>query len=65
MSFITEEHGVGFLDPSGGGRLEIGDKLLLIPSHVCPVVNLFDTVYIARGEEVLGQWAVKGRGKVR
>ena len=65
MEFTTEEHGVGVLDPSNGGRLEIGDKLMLIPSHVCPVVNLFDTAYVVRGEEVLGQWVVKGRGKVR
>jgi D-serine deaminase-like pyridoxal phosphate-dependent protein len=65
MEFTTEEHGVGVMDLSAGGRLEIGDKLLLIPSHVCPVVNLFDSVYVARGEDVLGELSVQGRGKVR
>src|SRR5665213_929959 len=43
MQFLTEEHGVGTIDQSRGGTLSIGDKLLLIPSHVCPVINLFDS----------------------
>jgi len=65
MEFLTEEHGVGAIDPSAGGQLEIGDKLLLIPSHVCPVVNLFDTAHVVRGEDVVGELLVRGRGKVR
>lgn len=65
MRFVTEEHGVGALDVDRGGRLEIGDKLMVIPSHVCPVVNLFDSVYATRGDEVVGEIPVAGRGKVR
>jgi D-serine deaminase-like pyridoxal phosphate-dependent protein len=65
MSFTTEEHGVGRIDQSAGGQLEIGDKLLLIPSHVCPVFNLFDSAYAFRGEDVVDELLVKGRGKVR
>lgn len=65
MEFTTEEHGVGVINPDAGGRLEIGDKLLLIPSHVCPVFNLFDSVHVARSGEVHDEWVVKGRGKVR
>ena len=65
MNFTTEEHGVGTLDLSHGGRLDIGDTLELIPSHICPVLNLFDSVYTARGSEVVGELLVAGRGKVR
>jgi len=65
MNFVTEEHGVGRLDATAGGRLEIGDKLLLIPSHVCPVFNLFDTAYAFRGEDVVEELLIAGRGKVR
>ncbi|MGA7836306.1 MAG: alanine racemase [Acidimicrobiales bacterium] len=65
MSFITEEHGVGAIDLEKGGRLAIGDTLELIPSHVCPVINLFDSVYVARGDEVVDEYRVAGRGKVR
>lgn len=65
MEFMNEEHGVGRLDVSRGDSLAIGDKVLLIPSHVCPVINLFDHAVAARGERVVGQLEVTGRGKVR
>jgi D-serine deaminase-like pyridoxal phosphate-dependent protein len=65
MEFATEEHGVGVIDTGRGGQLEIGDKLLLIPSHVCPVINLFDSAYVVRGENVVDELPVRGRGKVR
>ncbi|HWD95245.1 MAG TPA: alanine racemase [Acidimicrobiales bacterium] len=65
MSFTTEEHGVGRIDLEKGGRLEIGDKIEFIPSHICPVLNLFDTVYVARQGDVIDELRVAGRGKVR
>lgn len=65
MEFVTEEHGVGRFDPAWGGELRIGDKLRFIPSHACPVINLFDFAYASRGDEVVGEIAVAGRGKVR
>jgi D-serine deaminase-like pyridoxal phosphate-dependent protein len=65
MSFTTEEHGVGTIDLSQGDRLDIGDRLEFIPSHICPVVNLFDSVYVARGSVVVDEYRVAGRGKVR
>jgi D-serine deaminase-like pyridoxal phosphate-dependent protein len=65
MNFTTEEHGVGAIDLSHGGRLAIGDTLELIPSHICPVINLFDSVYTSRDGVVVGEVRVAGRGKVR
>lgn len=65
MEFTTEEHGVGTIDLARGGRLSIGDRLLVIPRHVCAVVNLFDTVTTTRGGEVTGELRVAGRGRVR
>lgn len=65
MEFMNEEHGVGRIDVSRGDTLSIGDKVLLIPSHVCPVINLFDHAISTRGERVVGQLEVAGRGKVR
>jgi D-serine deaminase-like pyridoxal phosphate-dependent protein len=65
MEFMNEEHGVGRIDVSRGSSLSIGDKVLMIPSHVCPVVNLFDYAISTRGERVVGQLEVAGRGKVR
>lgn len=65
MSFTTEEHGVGVIDLEQGGHLNIGDKLLFIPSHICPVVNLFDSVSVVEAGQVAGELAVAGRGRVR
>ena len=65
MSFTTEEHGVGTIDIEQGGRLEIGDKIEFIPSHICPVVNLFDSVFVTRDGDVIDEYRVASRGKVR
>lgn len=65
MDFITEEHGVGSIDLRHGTSLEIGDKLMLIPSHICTVVNLFDMAYGHRDGVVTQELRVAGRGKVR
>jgi D-serine deaminase-like pyridoxal phosphate-dependent protein len=65
MQFTNEEHGVGMIDLSMGGALLIGDKLQLIPSHVCPVINLFDSGSGIRSGEVVQELVVAGRGKVR
>ncbi|HSN02775.1 MAG TPA: alanine racemase [Acidimicrobiales bacterium] len=64
MDFVSEEHGVGHIDLERGAPLAIGDKVRLIPSHVCPVVNLFDSVTTSRGERVEGRVAVSARGRV-
>lgn len=48
---------------SEGVNLEIGDKLLIIPSHCCTTVNLYDHMYITRNGKVTGRVAIDGRGK--
>lgn len=57
---LSEEH--GFLEGPGVDELEIGQKLLIIPAHVCPVMNLSDRV-VLRGGGMDGQnWAIEARG---
>ena len=65
MDFVSEEHGVGHLNLDGSRPLAIGEKVLLIPSHICPVVNLFDSVITSRGDVVVGELAVAARGRVQ
>ncbi|NNN00521.1 MAG: D-TA family PLP-dependent enzyme [Acidimicrobiaceae bacterium] len=65
IEFVNEEHGVGRIDLSRGVPLSIGDKVLLIPSHVCPVINLFERAVATRGDLVVGALDVTGRGRVR
>jgi D-serine deaminase-like pyridoxal phosphate-dependent protein len=64
LDFLTEEHGVGHVLPGGGG-LEVGDRLEVIPLHVCSSVNLFDTAAGVRDGAVERELVIAGRGKVR
>ena len=61
---LSEEHGHLNIQRSDR-RYKVGDRLSVIPNHVCPTVNLHDEVYGVRGEQVETMWRVAGRGKVR
>jgi D-serine deaminase-like pyridoxal phosphate-dependent protein len=60
---LSEEHGQ-IRVPEGERRPEIGDKLRLIPNHVCAAVNLHNRLWYHRKGEILGSWNIAGRGCV-
>ena len=61
---FSEEH--GHLNLSRSKRkYSVGERLMVIPNHVCSTVNLHDEIYGVRGERVETAWAVAARGKVR
>ena len=61
---LSEEH--GHLDITRSERrYHVGERLSVIPNHVCPTVNLHDEIYGVRGERVETVWRVAARGKVR
>lgn len=45
--------------------VKIGDKVRVIPAHICPAVNLYDTAVFCAGEEVLEAAPVLCRGKLQ
>ncbi len=60
----NEEH--GYIDITRAKRdFEVGQRLHIIPSHVCVAVNLHETVYGTRGDRVEQVWKVEGRGKLQ
>jgi D-serine deaminase-like pyridoxal phosphate-dependent protein len=61
---LSEEHGTVHV-PDGMEGLEIGDRVEVIPNHVCPTVNLQDELFIVRDGELIDRWTVAARGKVR
>ena len=61
---LNEEH--GYIDITRAGReFAVGERLHIIPSHVCVAVNLHETVYGKRGYQVEEVWKVEGRGKLQ
>lgn len=61
---FSEEH--GHLNIARSERqYRVGDRLAIIPNHVCSTVNMHDEIYGVRGERVETVWRVAARGKVR
>ena len=61
---LSEEHGVVAL-PADETGFEVGDRIEIIPNHVCPAVNLTDELIMVRDGHVVDRWPVAARGKVR
>jgi D-serine deaminase-like pyridoxal phosphate-dependent protein len=61
MRKMNEEH--GYVEVRD--KVRVGEKVWVIPSHVCPTVNLHDEVWYGRDGRVEGSWKVAARGKVR
>jgi len=61
---MNEEH--GFIDLERAERtFQIGEKIRIIPNHVCVVVNLHEYVYGVRNGVVEEVWNVEARGKLQ
>lgn len=61
---IWEEHGVLELSPKGGAGdsgLRVGDRVEIVPNHVCPAVNLASQLVALEDGEVVGCWGVVAR----
>lgn len=63
LKFLNEEHGViEMAEPSDTPR--VGDRVRIVPNHVCVVTNLFDVVHMIKGDEVIDSVPVAARGRV-
>lgn len=61
---LSEEHGVCEL-PAGEEGFNVGDRVEIIPNHVCPTVNLMDEMAIVRDGQIVDHWKIAARGRVR
>ena len=59
---LSEEH--GHLKLPGVYPIQVGDRIRVVPNHICPSVNLQDRVYVVSGDQVVDVWKVVGRGMV-
>lgn len=58
----SEEHSVVALPEDAD--IAVGDRLAIVPNHVCPTVNLVDRITVVDDGEV-ERWPVAARGKVQ
>ena len=59
---MSEEHGMLDLSQTAW-RPSVGDRVRVIPNHVCIVVHLNDVIAGVRGEVVETTWPVSARGR--
>lgn len=58
---LSEEHGL--LDLSGTAwRPRVGERVRVVPNHVCASVNLHERLHVLRGGAPQATWAVAARG---
>jgi D-serine deaminase-like pyridoxal phosphate-dependent protein len=61
---MNEEH--GFIDLAHAeAEFRVGDRVHVIPNHICVAVNLHEKVYSVRGDTVEEVWPVDARGKLQ
>jgi D-serine deaminase-like pyridoxal phosphate-dependent protein len=60
VTALNDEHATIALPPDS--RVQIGDRIQLLPSHTDPTVNLHDVFYVVDDERVISIWPIAGRG---
>ncbi len=61
---MNEEH--GYVDMRrAGAEFTVGDRVHIIPNHICVAINLHESVYGIRNGMVECSWRVAGRGKLQ
>lgn len=59
---LFDEHGI-IENKEYSQEVSIGDKIEVIPSHICPTVNLYDKVYLINDDHIVKEIPVDCRGK--
>ncbi|ASN06054.1 alanine racemase [Virgibacillus necropolis] len=58
---LSDEHTV----IAAGNSLSIGDRIEIIPNHICPTVNLYDRAYGVRNGKIEKVFTINARGCVQ
>lgn len=58
---LSEEHGK--IQTGVEDNLKVGEKIRILPSHVCTTVNLHDKYYVTSKDLIIDIWEIAARGK--
>lgn len=61
---VYDEHAIIY-NKKFHDTVNIGDKVRIIPVHICPADNLYEKAYLISGENVVGEYPVLCRGKLQ
>ena len=61
VSSVFDEHAI-FYNKELRDKLKVGDKIEIIPVHICPVCNLYETAYLVSNGEVVQSIPILCRG---
>lgn len=61
---VFDEHAIIY-NKKFHDQVKIGDKIQIIPNHICPVVNLHETAYLICDGKVVEEVPVDCRGKLK
>ncbi|HZZ42389.1 MAG TPA: alanine racemase [Tepidisphaeraceae bacterium] len=59
---LTEEHAE--VEVRGGKTPKLGERVTVVPNHVCPCINLHEAVWYRESDGSLVREVVEGRGKL-
>src|SRR5690625_3885831 len=60
---LNDEHAIIY-DKEFNRQVKIGDKVEIIPNHICPVCNLYDRAYLVSDGKVIKRIEISCRGKM-
>lgn len=60
---VFDEHAILY-SRAFRNAVRVGDKVRIIPVHICPVCNLYDQAYLISGSRVVGVLPILCRGKL-
>lgn len=61
---VYDEHAIIY-DREFREKVRIGEKLRIIPVHICPVCNLYDSATLISGDDVVEEIPILCRGKLK
>lgn len=62
VASVSEEHGMLDLSRTDW-RPRVGDRVRVVPNHVCVSVNLQERLWGIEGDGIVEEWVVEGRGR--
>lgn len=61
---VYDEHAIIY-NKAFREAVQVGDRVEIIPVHICPVCNLYEKAYLISGGEVVGELPILCRGRLQ